>query len=384
MPHSTQHVSNPSPEARPDVREADAMRRDATTKRQRKISRLRIFGRAAIRLAGDILDRGSKIGAGTNGAITSKNGVMMKSLNALSWVALVNLSLLVACGGVSKGDGPPGDAGNTGTTGGSTTGGNGQGGIKPGTGAGGTMITKGGKDSGPPAGSGSAAGPSEPIPGPSSCSSDADCPGDGEPCQMCADGHSVCHDGYCDGRTGTCKVQGGYCAVGCATDADCSVSNLPCTDCGDGAEACPTTECQAGFCEVSYPGCSDHDPCDGKGCGEECQACQGSGCAASVTAYCNKVGKCQPGPPNCGAARCLAQEDCGEPADCAACEGGGGACAAYVCRSELCQLTCTPSGQSCKVSSDCPTPAQCVKCVNGDCAVPACLDDACQMVCIAP
>src|SRR5687768_14523247 len=130
------------------------------------------------------------IGAGTNGAITSKNGVMMKSLNALSWVALVNVCLLVACGGVSKGGGPRGDAGNTGTIGG-----NGQGGSKPGTGAGGTMITTGGKDSGPHAGSGSAAGPSEPIPGPSSCSSDADCPDNGEPCQMCADGHSVCHDG---------------------------------------------------------------------------------------------------------------------------------------------------------------------------------------------
>ena len=127
-----------------------------------------------------------------------------------------------------------------------------------------------------------------------------------------------------------------------ALDADCPVSNLPCTDCGNGAQACPTTECQAGFCEVSYPGCSDHDPCGGKGCGWECQACQGTGCTASVTADCNKVGKCQPGPPNCGATRCLAQKDCGEPVECSRCENGG-ACATYVCRGELCQRTCTPS-----------------------------------------
>ena len=288
-------------------------------------------------------------------------------------------SMTAGSGGAAQGQG--GSKAGTGSGGAAQ----GQGGGKPGTGAGGTMITTGGKDSGPKAGSGAAAGPGDgPAPGPSTCLSNADCPGTGEPCQMCADGHSICHDGECDGRTGTCKVDGRFCTVGCANDADCPVSTLPCTECGDGAQACPITECQAGFCEISYPGCADHDPCAGKGCGEECQSCQGTGCIVSVTALCNNAGKCQPGPPNCGATRCLAQEDCGEPADCSRCENGG-ACATSVCRNELCQRTCTPSGKSCKVSSDCPTLSleQCVKCVDGSCAIPACLGDACQMVCIA-
>ena len=58
---------------------------------------------------------------------------MMKSFKALSWVALVNVSLLVACGGVSKTEGTSGASGNTGNIPG-----NAQGGAKPGTtGAGG-------------------------------------------------------------------------------------------------------------------------------------------------------------------------------------------------------------------------------------------------------
>ena len=322
---------------------------------------------------------------------------------------LLTLAALAACSGRVQplGDAASGTAGSGGAA-------QGRGGGKPGTGAGGTsvgaggtsvgaggtsvgaggtlvgaggtLVGTGGKDSGPRAGSGSAAGPGDPPPGPLSCMSDADCPGSGEPCQTCADGHTICSPVFCDGRTGTCKVSGGYCAVGCATNADCPVSNLPCTDCGNGAEACPTTECQAGFCEISYPGCSDHDPCGGKGCGEECQSCQGTGCTVSVTAYCNPAGKCQPGPPTCEP-RCLAQEDCGEPADCTSCPDVGGTCARYVCRSNgLCQLTCTPSaGKTCQVSSDCPAPApqQCVKCVDGSCAIPACLDDACKWVCLA-
>ena len=114
-------------------------------------------------------------------------------------------------------------------------------------GAGGKTVGTGGKDTGSQAGSGSAAGPNDPTPGATSCSSDTECPGNGEPCQMCADGHSVCHDGYCDGPMGTCKVKGGYCAVGCAKDADCPASNLPCTDCGNGAQACPTTNAKPAF-----------------------------------------------------------------------------------------------------------------------------------------
>jgi hypothetical protein len=312
----------------------------------------------------------------------------MKSFKALSWVALVNVSLLVACGGVSKTDGTSGgSSGNAGaidSTGGNGQGGNNQGGGKAGSGTGGTAMSTGGKDSN---GGAIAVGGAPPgsFPSDHPCMTNAECPGSGEPCQMCADGHMVCHDGYCDGPSGTCKVNGGFCTVGCATNADCPASHLPCTDCGDGAQACPTTQCQAGFCEVSYPGCPHHDPCAGMGCGEECQACQGSGCTSSVQAFCNDAGRCQPGPPSCGAKRCLAQTDCGAPADCSPCTNGSGACATYGCIGALCQLTCTESGKKCKVSSDCPTPDadQCVKCVSGSCAIPACIDDACQMVCIA-
>ena len=316
---------------------------------------------------------------------------------------LLTLAALAACSGRVQ---PIGDAASGTAGSGGAAQGQGQGGGKPGTGAGGTAVgaggtavgaggtavgvgggTAGGKGSGPYAGSGSAAGPGDPPPGPLSCMSDADCPGSGQPCQTCADGHTVCSPVECDGRTGTCKVGGGYCAVGCATDADCPVSNLPCTDCGNGAEACPTTECQAGYCEISYPGCSGHDPCGGKGCGEECQACQGTGCTASVLALCNDAGKCQPGPPYCGSPRCVVEEDCPEPADCNSCPDAGGTCARYVCGSNgRCQLTCTPSaGKTCQVSSDCPAPApdHCVKCVDGSCAIPACLDDACKWVCLA-
>jgi hypothetical protein len=304
----------------------------------------------------------------------------MKSFKALSWVALLNVSLLAACGGVSKSDGAgtggaPGTAGSIGSMGGE-----GQGGGKNGGASGGTVVGTGGKGSGS---GGSAGSPPGSFPSDHPCTS-ADCPGSGEPCQTCADGHTICHEGYCDGPSGTCKVDGRFCTVRCANNADCPVSHLPCTDCGDGAQACPTTECQSGFCEVSYPGCPHYDPCAGKGCGWECQACQGSGCFSSVGAYCNDAGKCRPGPPSCSTKRCLAQEDCGAPPDCSPCANGIGACATYGCISELCQLTCTASGKSCKVSSDCPTPApeQCVKCADSECAIPACIDDACQMVCL--
>src|SRR3954464_1477349 len=71
-------------------------------------------------------------------------GLLMTSFKALSWIALVGVSLLVACGGVSKTDGASGDSGNSGTL--DPKGGNGQGGGKPGTGTGGIAVAAGGKD----------------------------------------------------------------------------------------------------------------------------------------------------------------------------------------------------------------------------------------------
>jgi hypothetical protein len=216
-----------------------------------------------------------------------------------------------------------------------------------------------------------------------SCMTTDDCPGAGEPCQMCPDGRLACNYGYCDATTGTCKRNGGFCAPKCAADQDCPVPDLACTDCGDGSRACPTSECRMGFCQVSYPGCMGFDPCKGRECGHECKSCPpDSKCDASVLSFCNDAGQCQPGPPSCGQNKCQTAMDCGTPPPiCTPCVDG--TCAAFDCVNNTCAWNCPTSSLQCKYTDECLGyfDGQCTPCPNGECAVPACIQNSCELVC---
>src|SRR4051812_2043803 len=313
----------------------------------------------------------------------------MKSFKGSRWAALVSVGLVAACGGVShKGRGGDGGAADskTGGSAGTSTGSNGGSGHG-GSGGGGGLVSMAGMASGATASGGAAAGGAAAAGSAGSsvqsCMSSAECPGYKEPCQMCADGHSVCNDGICDGTTFKCKRGGGFCSTRCLQDADCPTVNLPCTDCGDGTSACAIGECKSGFCEVSYPGCEGSDPCEGRECGYDCTPCVNGDCSASVMSFCNDAGKCQPGAPACGQQKCRTATDCSTPPPgCTPCTDGS--CATFDCVNDKCALSCPNSALKCKLASDCPDSLgeHCSMCPNGKCAVGACVQSACQLVCL--
>jgi len=316
----------------------------------------------------------------------------------LGWGALVNLSLLAACGGVSSiggSDAPNGSGGahqNSGMAGSKAMVGAKNGGavgnmVEP---KGGSHQGGSGNGSGTPAGSGSinmgsgmtpSAGAAPLI---QQCMTSEDCPGVDEPCQMCPDGSNsvACNYGYCDVTRGICKRNGGFCSPKCMADSDCPTPDLACTECGDGTRVCPVAECRTGFCEVSYPGCKGVDPCMGRECGQECQSCADGMCDAAVGSYCNSAGKCQPGAPSCGQNKCQTTMDCGTPPPvCIPCVDGS--CASFDCVNNKCAMNCPLSNLQCKYTDECLNffDGQCKMCPNGMCALPACLQNACQLVC---
>ena len=318
-----------------------------------------------------------------------------------SWVALVNLSALLACGGVSSiGSGASAGAGTT------TAGDQGYsvaaGGTNSTIAGSPTLIAKAGSTSGgSPAtdvslaegGSDSSTAGSPPLmakggttnaggePNRAQCERNADCPGFDDLCPKCADGAVACDQAYCDVPSGTCKRTGGSCLQQCKEDNDCSVPDLGCTGCGDGSNECATSQCQSGFCQVAFPGCAGLDPCQGLACGSACKTCAPDGvCDPLMAGYCSDDGKCMPGSPSCGA--CQTATDCGiAPPDCSPCWDDS--CAAVACIGGKCSLGCPNPNVRCTYNEDCPVAkmADCTPCPSGKCAVSACIQSACILVC---
>jgi hypothetical protein len=305
----------------------------------------------------------------------------MKSSKISSWVVLLNVGALAACGGVSSigsGDsgGSPGMAGapsKAGAPGMETKGGRGGTSGMEGTGTAGRPF---------PGMGGSAAMPGTGAStGLQACMTDHDCPDAGESCEVCADGTLACNVGYCDATSGICKRKSGLCTPKCATDMDCPILDLPCTECGDGSRVCPISQCRMGFCEASYPGCGGHDPCAGRECGSPCDSCPPDGmCESSELSFCSAAGKCQPGPASCGENICQTSMDCGTPPPvCVHCPDG--TCAGFGCVSNKCAYNCPTTTSACEVSEDCTFDLKCSKCPSGECAVPACIQNTCDLVC---
>jgi hypothetical protein len=295
----------------------------------------------------------------------------MKPKTELRWIALGSLglmgALLAACGGVSDiGSGDDPKAGESGTSGGAK----GIGASSTGATSTGAMANIGGKDPGVGA-----------SPNVELCKSDMDCAGFGAPCEVCADGSYACDKTYCD--SGKCLHAGNTCPTKCATDKDCPVPDISCTDCGDGSTACPTSQCLMGLCQTSFPGCGNIDPCKGLACGTECKSCGPDGmCDTKELSYCSADGVCQPGLPQCAdPGMCKTAMDCGAaPPKCVAC--GNDTCATFDCISGACVFACPPNPEpQCKVSEDCPMTDDCKMCPSGKCAVQACLQATCELVC---
>jgi hypothetical protein len=308
-----------------------------------------------------------------------KEGLPMNSKKVSRWVALVSVSVLGACGGVSSiGSGEEPGMGKSGSSNVGTGGTKGQGANGAGaetTGAVSTGAT-GGKE---PGGAGSGA-----APGMTECKSDKDCPNYGAPCEPCADGSYACNRTYCAAE-GYCVHTRDSCAVECSTDKDCPVRDIACEDCGDGSQSCPSSACVMGFCQESLPSCGGEEQCKGQACGSACKACApGDMCDPSSVGYCSQEGKCQVGVPKCsGPSLCMTAADCGTPPPmCVEC--GNDTCAKFECIEQKCVFACPPNPKpECTTVKDCPDVDDvCIKCqVNGMCAVQACVNGSCEMVC---
>jgi hypothetical protein len=294
----------------------------------------------------------------------------MKPMKMLRWVVLTSVgTLLAACGGgvttLGSGDDPGPEKGGSSTMG--------AGGTSSIAGKGGSSSTAG-KTSGV-AGAGATAGSEL-------CMTDTDCTDYGAPCEPCADGSYACNKTYCD--QGKCVHTRDQCNIKCSTDMDCPVPDLPCKDCGDGTVACDRAQCVMGLCQTVYPGCGGFDPCKGVGCGSPCKDCgpDGMGCTDAL-AYCDAGGKCTPSIPQCmDPGSCKTAMDCGTaPADCKPC--GGGTCAQFQCLENKCVFACPNPEPQCKTSEECPVIGDmCKTCpTTMKCAVQACLQGSCELVC---
>ena len=101
-------------------------------------------------------------------------------------------------------------------------------------------------------------------------------------------------------------------------------------------------------------------------------------------AYCDAGGKCTPGIPQCmDPGSCMNAMDCGTPPpDCKPC--GGGTCAQFQCLENKCVFGCLPNPEpQCKTSDECPVIGDiCYPCpTTMNCAVQACLQGSCELVC---
>jgi hypothetical protein len=236
--------------------------------------------------------------------------------------------------------------------------------VLPGTGG----SSKGGKD--PGSGATTMGGATQ-----VECANDMDCAVD-LTCQLCPDGNEVCSKAVCL-PGGKCARQEPICSsiIKCETSMDCPVLDLACKDCGDGSQACPTAECVMGICQNSFSGCKDlPGVCDELPCGAPCDP--------EKKLFCNEKQQCQMEPPMNCTNECKTTMDCGpQDAKCVLCDDGS--CAKTACLEGKCQQSCESTGKECKVIEDCPVFGDvCFKCPGLDqCAVQACVQHSCQMVC---
>jgi hypothetical protein len=223
-----------------------------------------------------------------------------------------------------------------------------------------------------------------PVCGPSpTCTSDADCPQVGAPCQACPDGSYACPTTACE--NGQCVGSFPGCTGGeCASAKDCPQPGAPCVQCPDGTLACPSVDCIGGKCVGSNQSCAGWDACSGKACGEVCSLCppdDPSCLGPAVVTYCDQSGQCGMNFPDCsGGGECTSDAECPQIDACPACPNGE--CAAYVCDAGKCQLECPPSKDpACASDADCPHDEICKICPDATCAAMTCLAGACEWVC---
>ena len=96
----------------------------------------------------------------------------------------------------------------------------------------------------------------------------------------------------------------------CSSNADCPLIRAACQRCPDGSASCPSSRCEQGICQVSWPACAGvptppampWDPCGGKKCGEPCTLCPPGAVNCAETKdlkACNLDGKCASGGVTC-------------------------------------------------------------------------------------
>jgi hypothetical protein len=219
------------------------------------------------------------------------------------------------------------------------------------------------------------------APGNGACLSDGDCTTEPS-CEKCeGDGGLHCTTEACVG--GKCiTYDSASCATKCSDDKDCSMLDKGCIDCGDGTQACQTSNCLMGSCQTTFRNCQPLDECAKAACGTPCKSCTTGTCDPKEPGVCSVDGKCTQGDPRC-TGECSTAMDCGTPPPmCVDC--GDGTCQSFQCIDKKCVLGCaTEPPPTCKVNDDCPTLANCIECENSSamCAVPACLQGSCQLVC---
>ncbi len=240
----------------------------------------------------------------------------------------------------------------------------------------------------------------------SSCTTAADCPALGVPCQQCTDGTTACPTVTCD--NGQCKATINQCPAPpptmCTTDAQCPQLGIACHLCPDGTTpACYADKCINGACKIVPPACPVPPPPLPAPDGGPIEVDGGVGIGCAVPAICKQ---CADGSSSCATATivngmcvisfppcpspppaCTMDSECVAPQLCVSCPNGAPACAKAACVNGTCEViqpSCPPP--TCMTTADCPkTPplgVPCRVCANGTTACPAeqCVNGACMIV----
>jgi hypothetical protein len=185
-------------------------------------------------------------------------------------------------------------------------------------------------------------------------------------------------EGGTSGTSGTTST-GGSDPGGCRLDSDCGVVLLPCAPCPGGGSACPSARCVEGQCQQIPPMCPGTGPCEGLGCGEDCQPCVGPDCPPPEVQFrCNTEGVCTLEAPGCFGS-CTTIMDCPiPPPSCEPCPGGS--CQYMDCVNGGCEMVCDPR-PLCMTAMECPGTDECRLCPGGGCAAQECIEGRCDFVC---
>jgi hypothetical protein len=163
----------------------------------------------------------------------------------------------------------------------------------------------------------------------------------------------------------------------CTSDADCPLIRIPCSVCADGSESCPSSVCENGICNVSFPSCPPPPGCQSDAdCPPE-QTCQigANGCdPATGDATCGG-GVCVPKyePRTCGG---IAGDTCPPGYECLYAPDDG--CDPNQGASD-CKGICVPAPPPpCNCAS---IQAPCNECPDGtfSCPHPECLNGTCTV-----